>query len=89
MLIRTNNRLVSQIISNHLQLSFAKLKNTGLEINIGAIKYKAVHQGENCSNSPCARVGQRITEIHDTRTKSNEKPILNQLMDVSPNKSWK
>ena len=81
--IRTNNRLVSQTISNHLQPSFSKLKNTGLEINIGAIKYKAVNQGEDRSNSPCARVGQRITEIHDTKTKSNEKLIPNPLMDFS------
>jgi len=50
------------------------------------MKYKAGKE-EIFLNSPCARVEQGITEIHDMRTKTREKLILN-LRRMSPlNKS--
>ena len=44
MLIRTNYRLVSQIIGSRLKPTLAKLKKTDLEIKIVSIKYKAVKE---------------------------------------------
>ena len=44
MLIRINYRFVSQIIRNHLQPSYAKLKKTDLEIKMLSIKYRAVKE---------------------------------------------
>ena len=76
MFIRTNNILVSQIISNHLpQPSLAKLKNTGLEINIGAIKYKAVKE-EIVQTHPAPELDKGLLKSMTPEPKAMKQPFL-------------
>ena len=76
MFIGTNNRLFSQIISNHLpQPSLAKLKTTGSEINIGAIKYKAVKE-ENVQTHPAPELVKGLLKSMTQERKAMTQPFL-------------